>query len=221
MSLTNELTNEQSEALSHAGQDMVLVAAAGSGKTFVLTEIFAHLVQEQGLAPKEIVAITFTEKAAGELKGRIAQRIGSARSELDDAPIGTIHSFAANRLREAATELPRDFVIWEENRSQLERSRIVHQELRYRLHHPTESLAKLISEYGWRPVSRLLTVQLGMRWQLPRLVELSRDPLWLAFRALYEQDEVAYTRHKPLHDALDFEDLEEAALRLLGDERLR
>ena len=103
------LTDAQRQAVEAIGTNVCVSAGAGTGKTRVLVERFIYLV-EQGLArPREILAITFTEKAAQEMKARIAKRLRErgleeARRELESAYIGTIHSFCARILREHPIE---------------------------------------------------------------------------------------------------------------------
>ena len=69
-----KLTPAQIDAITRSGQDVCVVAGPGSGKTSVLIERFAWLVEEQNIDPARILAITFTEKAAMEIKERIIQR---------------------------------------------------------------------------------------------------------------------------------------------------
>ncbi len=77
-SLSRRLTYEQEEAVARRHGSLLLAAGAGSGKTSVLVERFVRAVLEDGIAPGRILAITFTERAAGELKERIRARLHSA-----------------------------------------------------------------------------------------------------------------------------------------------
>jgi ATP-dependent helicase/nuclease subunit A len=103
------LTAEQEHAVGRRGEPLLLAAGAGSGKTSVLVERFVRAVREDGIAPEQILAITFTERAAGELRERVRARLlqlgetGAARG-LDAAFIGTFHGFCARILREHARE---------------------------------------------------------------------------------------------------------------------
>jgi ATP-dependent helicase/nuclease subunit A len=90
-------------------QDLFAVeAGAGTGKTSLLVARYLQLIQKGGASPSQIVAITFTEKAAAELKDRIREKLGEsehpALEELDRAPISTIHAFASSLLRERPME---------------------------------------------------------------------------------------------------------------------
>ncbi len=115
------LTPEQREAVETLGKDLCVSAGAGSGKTGVLIERFVNLVVQEGLSVSEILCITFTDKAAGEMKERIAQRFLSLgmewqRQEVEFAYISTIDSFCSRLLRENALEagLDPDFDILKE-----------------------------------------------------------------------------------------------------------
>ncbi|MEA2355451.1 MAG: ATP-dependent helicase/nuclease subunit, partial [Solirubrobacteraceae bacterium] len=98
------LTAEQEEAIERRRGALLLAANAGSGKTTVLVERFVRAVHEDGVAPGRILAITFTERAAGELRERVRRRLrelGDRRGavESEDAFISTIHGFCARLLR--------------------------------------------------------------------------------------------------------------------------
>ena len=116
------LTPEQRRAVEAAGS-VAVTAGAGSGKTFLLTERYLHLVAARGLSPLEVVAATFTRKAAAELKSRIRVRLQSANlgaetvAELEAAPIGTINALAARVCRDFPLEagLPADFRVMDED----------------------------------------------------------------------------------------------------------
>ena len=99
-----DLTDEQREAVERREGALFLSAGAGSGKTRVLVERFVRAVCEDGVAVERILAITFTEKAAAELKGRLREAFLD-RGERDHARsaeaafISTIHGFCARLLR--------------------------------------------------------------------------------------------------------------------------
>jgi ATP-dependent helicase/nuclease subunit A len=97
-------TEEQRQAIERRGGDLLLDAAAGSGKTSVLVERFVRAVLEDGVAVGEILTITFTEKAAAELRDRIRLRLrelgaDEAARATETAFISTIHGFCARVLR--------------------------------------------------------------------------------------------------------------------------
>jgi len=93
------LNPAQREAVEHPGGPLLVLAGAGSGKTRVLTARIAHLITTLHIAPQRIFAVTFTNKAAGEMRTRIAQLLGADPRGLW---IGTFHSLSARLLRREA-----------------------------------------------------------------------------------------------------------------------
>jgi ATP-dependent helicase/nuclease subunit A len=120
------LTPEQDAAARAAGS-VAVTAGAGTGKTHMLTERYLHHLQVDGLRPLEIVAATFTERAAAELRGRIRSRLrrepalAELTPELEAAQIGTLHSLAGRICREHpdAAAVPYDFAVQDELQQRL------------------------------------------------------------------------------------------------------
>src|SRR4051794_35515798 len=97
-------TREQRAAIDSRAGSSLLAANAGSGKTAVMVERIAAAVREDGVAVGSILALTFTEKAAGELAERLRRRLTELGEDeharaVDAAWIGTIHGFCARLLR--------------------------------------------------------------------------------------------------------------------------
>jgi ATP-dependent DNA helicase UvrD/PcrA len=100
--LLDDLNPAQRAAVEHAGSPLLIVAGAGSGKTRVLTYRIAHLLAHRGAQPGEILAITFTNKAAGEMKDRVAQLVGPRARAMW---VSTFHSMCVRILRAEHTTL--------------------------------------------------------------------------------------------------------------------
>jgi DNA helicase II / ATP-dependent DNA helicase PcrA len=99
-----QLSGAQQQVVAHRGSDLQIVACAGAGKTEAISRRIAALIAE-GTEPEAIVAFTFTERAAGELKNRVAQRVleqvgPSARDSLGRMFIGTIHGYCFRLLQD-------------------------------------------------------------------------------------------------------------------------
>ncbi|HJR44302.1 MAG TPA: UvrD-helicase domain-containing protein [Actinomycetota bacterium] len=98
----NDLNPVQREAVEHPGGPVLVVAGAGSGKTRVLTYRIAHLIRNNGISPFEIIAITFTNKAADEMKRRVEELVGSVARKMW---VSTFHSACVRILRREAHHL--------------------------------------------------------------------------------------------------------------------
>ncbi len=107
------LNPSQREAVEHVEGPLLVLAGAGSGKTRVLTRRIAHLIQEHRISPFEILAITFTNKAADEMKGRIAALVGPVAHKMW---VSTFHSACVRILRRDADLLgyPKAFTIYDQ-----------------------------------------------------------------------------------------------------------
>jgi DNA helicase-2/ATP-dependent DNA helicase PcrA len=113
----SSLNQQQKKAVTHTDGPLLIVAGAGSGKTRVLTYRIAYLLQQYKAAPEQILALTFTNKAAREMKDRIQNLIGDKAKKLW---MGTFHSIFSKILRYEADKIGfgADFTIYDTNDSQ-------------------------------------------------------------------------------------------------------
>ncbi len=235
-----ELTGEQREAVRDRDRPILLSAAAGSGKTSVLVERFVEAVCEDGLTPASVLAITFTERAAGELRARVRERLlGLGRREAardtEAAFIGTFHGFCARVLR--AHPLPAgldpDFAILDAARAAWLR-RSAFEEALGGFVAEGEQAVDLLAAYGIdkaRAMVESLYAELRSRGErVPRLplqaaVEgASRDEVdaraaVALFDRLLEAFGARYEALKAERLAVDFDDLELIAGELLAGNR--
>ena len=131
LDLLNKLNDEQIKPVMDTEGAVLVIAGAGSGKTRVLTSRIAHLVEDLNVDPYNILAITFTNKAADEMKERLEKIIG----DISQMWVCTIHSMCVKILRKYAERLDykKDFSIYSETDKDkvLKRIIIVHMKINY------------------------------------------------------------------------------------------
>lgn len=193
--LLNDLNPEQQKAVLHTEGPTIILAGAGSGKTRVLTYKVMHLILEKGVAPEEILMITFTNKAAAEMKERVQQFANTLHEgTLRGQPhISTFHSFCAKLLRIEGKHLglSSSFVIFDSS-DQLEAIKEVMKHL-------------MISPKDIKPSSVLATISQAKN-------ELIYEDEYATFaRGLFQQTVAKiyplYQKLLKQNDALDFDDL--------------
>ena len=118
MPSVNKLNKAQLEAVNHNNGPILVVAGAGTGKTTVITERIARLIKEGLASPEEILAVTFTEKASGEMEERVDKALPLGYSELW---ISTFHGFCQRILERHGLDigLPTDFKVIDQTKAWL------------------------------------------------------------------------------------------------------
>src|SRR5947209_15579375 len=101
--LLDDLNPQQRLAVVHEGSPLLIVAGAGSGKTAVLTRRIAYLIAARGVGVGQILAITFTNKAAAEMRERVVRLVGHRARALG---VATFHSAWLRSLRTQASLIP-------------------------------------------------------------------------------------------------------------------
>ncbi|MFN0206466.1 MAG: ATP-dependent helicase [Planctomycetota bacterium] len=185
--LLSDLNDEQRDAVLHEGGPLLILAGAGSGKTRVITRRLAYLILERRVDPLRIVAITFTNKAAREMKDRVQQFVPRT-----DLWISTFHSMATRILRREAAAIgyKSDFTIYDTyDRAQALRGVIRDLSLDDELYKPG-SIAHQISARKNR----------GLKPGDP-------DPLLDYIDPVFARIEKAYAERMQQNQALDFDDL--------------
>ena len=190
------LNEPQREGVINTDGPCMLIAGAGSGKTRVLTYRMAHLVQEKKVDPFRIMALTFTNKAAAEMRGRIEKVIGN---EARNLMMGTFHSVFARILRTEADKLgyPGHFTIYDADDSK-------------------SLLKNLVKELGLDPETYKPNVVFNRicaaKNRLIGWEEYTGNPIYLADDSEHRRPEIgriyrAYSLRCFQSGAMDFEDL--------------
>lgn len=207
MSYLQSLNEPQRLAVTHTDGPVMVIAGPGSGKTRVLTFRIAYLI-EQGVPPQHILALTFTNKAAREMKERIAHVVGSKG---DRVWAGTFHSIFARILRVEATKIdyPPAFTIYDRDDSKsLVTDIIKEMRLDPKQYNPSGVLARISSAK-----SNLITPEMYAKDQDLILYDrMNKRP------QIYEIYERYYKRCKQA-GAMDFDDLLLQMFRLLQENR--
>ena len=232
------LTDEQERAVERRQGSLLLAAGAGSGKTAVLVERFVRAVVQDGVAPARILAITFTERAAGELRERVRARLLELEAreharQAEVAYVSTFHGFCARLLRAHALSagIEPSFRILEEGFASRLQVEAFAEALGRLLAAERAAAVDLVAAYGADPLRALVLgayAQLRSqgrsrpRLPLPRLAGDAGEEDRQALAAcdlidrLLERFGEAYRARKAGRGALDFDDLELLARDLLA-----
>jgi DNA helicase-2/ATP-dependent DNA helicase PcrA len=203
LDIARELNPEQLAAATHGEGPQLVIAGAGSGKTRVITYRIAWLVREQGVDPTNVAAVTFTNKAAAEMRERVERLLGT---DSLGSFVGTFHRFALGLLRRYADRagLPRDFAIFDSG----DQVTLVKKALEL----------ENLSETQFPPRSVLAAIGSAKNKMLdPAAFETRATDFWSRSIAR------VYRRYQGLlgqASAVDFDDMLFGAVRLLRDEKL-
>ena len=201
MNYQNELNENQYEAVTTEAQHVRIIAGAGSGKTRVLTYRISYLISEMGVEPWKILAFTFTNKVANEMKTRVLKMIPATSKDLS---IKTFHSFAAYFLRHEISVLgfPASFTILDEEDQ-------------------TKLVKDIAAEMGFKRGDKIVNNTLGYIGH-QKLLEKYPDDIKI-IKPAFEDEKTCleiYTRYeeeKYKNYSLDFDDLLLLTNRILGD----
>ena len=190
-SLLDQLNAQQRAAVEHTDGPLLILAGAGSGKTRVITFRIAYLIEVCGIPPEDILAVTFTNKAAGQMKDRVAALLQERSGMLPH--ISTFHSFCVSVLRRHIDRLgyTRDFTIYDED-DQQRAVKVAGQEL---------SLSDWISSP--RAVLSRISAAKNRGVSPEKMQGEAYDPSTRNLAALYER----YEKILRQSNALDFDDL--------------
>ena len=147
MDTLQELNEKQRQAATHKDGAMLVVAGPGTGKTMVITHRIAHLIHQHGVPPEQILAVTFTNKAAQEMLDRIKDLLGTTQGL--DVKIHTFHAFCVGLLREHASEigLSKNFTIFDQQTQEEVLIECLRELKLNRLDHPPWRLRDIIGAY--------------------------------------------------------------------------
>jgi len=194
------LNPAQEAAVGHVAGPMLVLAGAGSGKTRVLTARVARLIEEHGVDPRHILAVTFTNKAAAEMRGRVGTLLGR---EPDGLWIGTFHAICARLLRREAPHIGfgQAFTIYDQDDSEALVRRVV------------EDLGLPPKLYGARMVAHEVSSAKNAMVSPEAYAADARDPFHANVARVYAASVAALRRA----NAMDFDDLLLHPLRLFEE----
>ena len=200
LSYLDGLNPPQVEAVTYVNGPLLVLAGAGSGKTRVITHRIAHIISTGEARPNQILAVTFTNKAAGEMKNRVVGLLGS---EARRVWLSTFHSFCAYLLRENAESLgyKRSFSIYDESESTALIKRI-YKNLGIPDSQPSHSATKFRIS---RAKDRLITPAV--------FGQNARDFIEVNIARIYEE----YQKRLTNNQAMDFDDLLMKTVELLRE----
>ncbi len=203
MDLLDGLNPAQAEAVQISSGPLLILAGAGSGKTKTLTHRIAYLVAHYKIAPEQILAVTFTNKAAREMRGRLAKLLGRHQADRLFMPwMGTFHGICVKLLRIDGDNIgvAKNFVIYDED----DRLSLIKQVIK-----------KIGSDDNLkaRAVSSIISSSKNAMVDPEAYLAMAQSPSQREIADIYK----SYEKARKLARALDFDDLLLEAVRLLKD----
>ena len=201
MNFLDGMNDRQKEAVLATEGPLLVLAGAGSGKTRVLTYRIAHLIEEKGVSPYSILTLTFTNKAANEMKERIKKLIGD---RVDDVWAGTFHSICVRILRRDIDKIgyDRSFVIYDTtDQKTLVKDCIKEKDLNEKMYDPNSMLNFISSQKD-----KLISPQMYIKENEGDFRERQKGEVY----ALYQ-------KKLKVNNALDFDDLIGKTIELLKE----
>lgn len=196
---------QQREVVAHVEGPLLLLAGAGSGKTRVITHRIAHLVETHRVPGPSILAVTFTNKAAGEMRERVDSLLGGERGRFSPL-VSTFHSFCVRLLRRDGTKLAdirpgftRNFTIYDDD-DQVSLLKSIYRELGL-----DEKFLAYRAACSW--ISHNKSQRIGPQ----EVYKSAQDPKASRMAVIYDR----YEQRLRLANSLDFDDLLLESVRLL------
>ncbi len=200
MQILQELNEKQNQAAAHTDGAMLVIAGPGTGKTNVITHRIAHLIRNYQVAPQQIFAVTFTNKAAQEMLERIKELLGTTQGL--EVRIHTFHAFCVRLLRQHAEEigLGKNFAIFSQETQDEVLVECLRELGQNRLSYPPWMLRDIIGTYKLKledPTASRGEIRLGDGTIIDDPVQVQDITDLLK----------AYQTKLAAHNALDFDDL--------------
>lgn len=203
MKILEGLNDAQKEAVLTTRGPLLILAGAGSGKTKTLTHRIAHLIANESVWPNEILAVTFTNKAAREMRERLSKLLGQPNTRNFMPWMGTFHGICVRLLKIEGNHIgiPKNFVIYDED----DRSGLVKQAMKAQGINDRQVKPRAVSAAISNAKNQLLTPD--------DLLATANYPFEKTVASIYKDYEAA----KKAAGALDFDDLLLEAVRLLRE----
>lgn len=215
-----QLNPQQQLAVEHKNGPMLVIAGAGTGKTRVITERIAHMLEQKWCAPEQILALTFTEKAAGEMEARLDERMPMGYAAIQ---VSTFHAFCEKLLRQFGIDIglsPNFKILEGVNQWKFMKDHLFEFELDYYrpLGNPNKFIDQLVSHFA-KAQEEMASPEDYLRAAQERQSKAESDEEKLEAKRLLELAK-AYKKYEELlhqNSYLDFSGLQYQVIRLLKE----